>query len=433
VRKIALGAVVAMLLAAFPLASSASADAPSTVHVINNVGAGYNLIDVYLNSDLVIDNLPGNQAAEFSTPTGHYTLSVCQSSSTGIDPFGNCINAGTWQTGYFNPQGASNYTFVAGFNLGQEGIGAISQPPPAPPFTGAPNADSPVTGALFVNDLTPTQNGYARLTINNASLVAPFDVCLDGVKVGGMLNVPGGFPAIGREVEVPAETEAQLAIVPAGSPVCSPSFPINLVAGTNTVVTTVAPFPNPIDPCTVGCFQVLDVGQNIPPSNPDTGAFCDAVVGLGGVQAALKDLIGNVDPTSTTTILNTQPSTGDTAAFIHDTLAELAAGDATVPDDIKPNWQDATAPLRSLIAFFQELAPDYNFSLLPPIVMEQLVEGANGIQLPGVPPNRDIVGATTALANFFLANCAVAPPPPPNGGGGGGAAQPVSASPRFTG
>lgn len=426
-RKIALGAVVAMLLAAFPLASSASADAPSNVHVINGTGAsgviGYNLIDVYLNSDLVIDNLPGNQAADFTTGAGHFTVTVCQSSSTGVDPAGNCINADTWQTGFFNPQGDSNYTLVVSFNLGQQGIGAIGS---------VSSPDSVAVGALFENDLTPTQNGYARLTINNASLVVAFDVCLDGVKVGGMLNIPGGFPAIGREVEVPAETGAQLAIVPAGAPVCSPSFPINLVAGTNTVVSTVAPFPDPIDPCTVGCFQVLLVGQNVPPSNPDTGAFCDAVVGLGGVQAALKDLLGDVDPTSATTILNTQPSTGDTAAFIHDTLAELAAGDATVPDDIKPNWQIATAPLRALIAGFQELAPEYNFSLLPPEAMHQLVEGANGIQLPGVPPNRDIVGATTALANFFLANCAVAPTPTP-GPNPSPAPQPVSASPKFTG
>ena len=76
------------------------------------------------------------------------------------------------------------------------------------------------------------------------------------------------------------------------------------------------------------------MGQDTVPHNTNTVTFCNAILtnpGLATFQADLKALVGNVDPTSHTTIVNTQPSVGDMQTFVNNTQVWLNAGDASVP------------------------------------------------------------------------------------------------------
>ncbi len=158
-------------------------------------------------------------------------------------------------------------------------------------------------------------------------------------------------------------------------------------------------------------------------------AFCASILGLAGVQPALKALIGDVDPTTKDTIKNTQPSYGDQKAFVDNTQAALDAGDATVPSAISDAWDTSTAGLRKLLATFK--LANYDLSTLPPAAVKDLVLGANGIKLPGVPPDEDVASATEALTTFYTSICAAAPGPP--GPGPAPAPTPVPVGPKFTG
>ena len=210
-------------------------------------------------------------------------------------------------------------------------------------------------------------------------------------------------------VSVTAVQGADYAIVvpSTGGPGCpTPQGQVNFVAGTN-FVQTVSWATDPT--CTTGCVQVLFVGEGTVPNNPSTVTFCNTVLSLAGVQAELQALIGNVDPTSTTTIINTQPSVQAMMDFVNNTTVILNAGDASVPPEVASAWATATAGLRLLLQTFK--LAGYDLSNLPPSAVEMLVEGANGFVIPGVPPDLDVLGATTALTAFFLDECGVTPPP----------------------
>jgi hypothetical protein len=157
--------------------------------------------------------------------------------------------------------------------------------------------------------------------------------------------------------------------------------------------------------------QILFVGQGRVPNVPSTQAFCTAVLGLATVSGDLKALIGSVDPTSTATILATEPSHAAMKAFADGITAKINAGDAVVPAAIKPAWETATSGLRQLVQTFQLIG--YELSVLPPSVVQAMVLGANGISIPGVPPNQDLVAATAALTTFFTTSCIAAPVTPP--------------------
>ncbi len=158
------------------------------------------------------------------------------------------------------------------------------------------------------------------------------------------------------------------------------------------------------------------MGADTHPNNPDTGVFCANIASLAGVQSGLKALVGNVDPTDESTIANTQPSAGEMQTFIEATNGTLVLGDESVPPIVAQSWATATAGLRALIRTFQLVG--YNLSALPPSAVEQIVLGANGVKLPGVPVDTDVVGATEALTAFYTSVCAPTTPPPANNGGG---------------
>ena len=427
-RKTALGVVLALMLAAVPatlFASSAGADSNSNVHIIwIDQSHAPNII---VDSTIIGTQVPTATAFDLTLGTGYHTVVACDNTATRFDG-SNCLNGDTVVPGPFAGyennvnilSGAANYTVV----LDSTGFGPDTM--------------------QFQNSLNPTGFNRARFQLNNAS-AGTLSVCIDSHDGNGLTPILDHVPSSGGQdsQEITAVQGAQVYIGSAEQD-CSTynNFTLNFPAGTNTVFTatnsgliqdgerTLLDEPA----CGSACIQVLFVGEDTHPNNPDTGVFCANIASLAAVQSGLKDLVGNVDPTDESTIANTQPSAGDMQAFIEATNNTLTLGDESVPPVVAQSWATATAGLRTLIHTFQLVG--YNLSALPPSAVEQIVLGANGVQLPGVPPDTDVVGATEALTAFYTSVCAPTTPPPANNGGGGGtttAPTPVAAAAHFTG
>ena len=426
-KKTALGVVLALMLAAVPatlFASSAGADSNSNVHII--------WIDHSHAPNIIVDNtiigtqVPTATAFDLTLGTGFHTVVACDNTATHFDG-SDCLNAnGDSVPGPFAGSennvnilsGDANYTVV----LDSLGFGPDTM--------------------QFQNSLNTTGFNRARFQLNNASL-GTLSVCIDSHDGNGLTPVLDHVPASGGQdsQEITAVQGAQVYIGTAEQD-CSTyaNFTLNFPAGTNTIFTATNSGDIPqlgVDepPCGAACIQVLFVGEDTHPNNPDTGVFCANIASLAAVQSGLKDLVGNVDPTHET-IANTQPSAGDMQAFIEATNNTLTLGDQSVPPIVAQSWATATAGLRTLIHTFQLVG--YNLSALPPAAVEQIVLGANGVQLPGVPPDTDVVGATEALTAFYTSVCAPAAAPttpttPTTPAGGTTAATPVAAAAHFTG
>jgi hypothetical protein len=347
----------------------------------------------------VADDLAPAGAVDLTVAAGTQTLNACTANSTTVAGDGTCTLPAT-------NIGAKNQSLVIDANANYTLLIQDGGPTPATLFP--------------ANDLSQTGLGEFNYTLHtSAFVVQSFDVCIGGVKVITGLAAGGT-----QQVSVTAQQAAPYAIFPSASGCATPQANVNFAAGTNFVQTLAATS----DPtCGAGCVQVLLVGQGTVPNNPDTVAFCNNILtGLTGVQPALKTLVGNVDPTSTQTIKDTQPSVGDMKAFVSNTQAILDAGDASVPAAIADAWATSTAGLRTLLTTFQ--LAGYDLSTLPVSAVEAIVEGANGITLPGVPPDQDVVAATDALTAFVTGTClATTPSTTPT------AATPVAATAHFTG
>ncbi len=188
---------------------------------------------------------------------------------------------------------------------------------------------------VFENNTDPTGLGEVRFTLNNTAGASIY-VCIGNDELFPSGVAPGDSDYVN---DVPADQAAELHV--GSAPGCGPSpSTVSLVAGTNFVLTTTnAGGPGSGTPaCAEACAQVLLVGQDTVPNNPDTVAFCNTILSgpasLSGFQPALQALVGNVDPTTTTTIENTQPSKGDMQAFVETYTGVLNAGDASVPASV---------------------------------------------------------------------------------------------------
>ena len=418
-RKTALGIVLALVLAAVPVAlfsTAAVAADTADLSIINAQVTSQSTIDVYANGIEVVKALPIATASAVTLPAGSTDITVCKSESAGVTGAGVCVSAPSpaQPTANIGPN-ITNFDLVGGDNYVLSIPGVAAGPPPGYIGSGAPD--------IFQNDLSPTGLGEFRFTLHNAApFVGSLDVCIGGVKVvDGSIDDSTYQETVQKDVT--AQQGAAFAVFPSAVGCASPQANVNFVAGTNFVQTAVA--SNPHSPAGT---QVLLVGEGTVPNSPDTVAFCKAIIGLAGVQPALKTLIGNVDPTSKDTIINTQPSVGDMKAFVTTTQDALDAGDSTVPAAIADSWATATAGLRKLLQTFQ--LSGYNLANLPVSAVEALVEGANGFKLPGVPPDEDVVAATDALTAFYTSTCSAAPGPTP---AAPPAAAPVQAAARFTG
>jgi hypothetical protein len=432
-RKTAVGVVLALMLAAVPVglfATSAAADSQSSDHIvwITTSSKAPNLI---LDNTVLGHQVPTATAFDVMLGTGLHTLVACDDTATQFDGT-NCLDAGNNvvsgpHAGFVNnidiAQGDSNYTTVLQSDdmCGPGGCGGT--------FT-------------FLNSQHTTAFNMSRFQLNNASW-GNIKACIDRHDGNGIVPLISNLPHTVTPTtdyqdsnEFTAVQGAQVYIGSTDDP-CNTfnNFTLNFPPGVNTVFTATNSgdaFGEPA--CGSACIQVLFVGEDTHPNNPDTGVFCANIASLAAVQSGLKALVGNVDPTSTTTIANTQPSAGDMQAFIDATTATLTLGDESVPAIVAQSWATATAGLRTLIHTFQLVG--YNLSALPPTAVEQIVLGANGVKLPGVPPDTDVVGATEALTAFYTSTCAPATPATPTTPTTPAttpAATPVAAAAHFTG
>jgi len=408
VRKVALGAALAVMLAALPVtlfATAASASA-SNVHIIYTSNSNQQ-------RRIFISGVAGNwlqapnTAFDISLSPGTYTVGACDTAAASmLVSAGNalCLDAannimGPIDTGFVNnvviPSGDSNYTVTLQHD----------------------------STDVYQLDNAPTANGMARLQVNNSDFAAPvpnFDVCVNNQQV---LNDIATHTS--KSVELPAQQNAVLTIGFAG---CNGNAPtINLVAGTNAVFTLVDHENEGQANCTDACVQYLFVGQGAVTSTSSTSGFCVAIVDLSTVKASLKDLIGNVDPADT----STYPGANEVKAWADDTSAKLYAGDVNVTPDIAGDWATATAGLRSLIQALQVVG--YDMTKLPVATVDALVHQANGQTLPGVPVDQNVVNANAALAAWYPANCGGTSSTTPAATATATAAAPVAAAAKFTG
>jgi hypothetical protein len=369
VKKQVLGAVLvallglagpAMSVGAAPVSSQSAQ--PGTLHIILlNTANTFDFWDSQDNGATfsLIATIPGAipaHSVDVQVPAGNtHVVKACLTPSNS-----GCVANG--QTATFALAGGGNDTVI--------GFGA------------------PPGFAVFVNDTSATSAGKARFTINNDA--APATICVNGSPFGTNPLAPGTQFA----GELAAQQNAGIAIVvPPGACPATPQFTLNFAAGTNTVF-TMAPSANPAA-CTTACVQVLLVDQGRSVNAASTPSICAVLnPGLTGLQAEIKSVLGGVNVSSPPT-----GSNGNVQQLVTDIKAVLAAGDASVPATIQPQWEAVTAGLRQLVEGLTSAG--FDLSKIPTASLQSIVDGANG----KTASSQAVVAATSVLTSFFLANC----------------------------
>lgn len=201
------GAVAAAVLLplGFALAAvPASANTDATVSVLHGIpaGAGADVVDVYVNGDLLIDDFTPGTLETVTVPAGSYDLAV-YADGEGPDNGDPVLSA----DGVEVPGGA-NATVTA--NLDAEGAPALN---------------------VFVNDISMIAAGETRLTVRHVAAAPAVDVLADGAVLFSNLTNPNedlaDVPAGAYEAAVNLAGTETTAIGPA---------PVELAAGANTIV-----------------------------------------------------------------------------------------------------------------------------------------------------------------------------------------------------
>lgn len=376
--KIAIAAVLGMLLGLAPLTGAVQAGATDTakVRVFHSIAAlpgppatAGPAADVWVDGTKAITGLVYGGHVDTELTAGAHTIVVCQNPSTSIACAGSGVTlvASTVKS----VAGGNDYTMVAG-GLMVALPGSITQ---------------------FTNDQTPTSLGMARFQLNNA-LPAPAGICIDGAQVTA-LTAPAGGQAF-AEIAAGAHTFQ----VYSGACVGTAS-PITMPAGTAWIFSL----------SFTGDMQVLTVDQDRPESNPATSAFCTDVTTFGTASKALTSLLSPITVGDT----STYPSVASVNAAVDAVLKVIASGDVNVPPAIWPQWDLLTRGLRDLTIGLQLVGGDV--SKLPADALLKIVAGVNS-------PVKDpyVEGATTTLTNWYISNCIAAPTP-----------DPAAAAPKYTG
>jgi len=187
-------------LAAVP----ASANTDATISVLHGIpeGAGADVVDVYVNGDLFLDDFTPGTLETATVPAGTYDLAV-YADGEGPDNGDPVLAA----DGVEVPGGA-NATVTA--NLDASGAPALN---------------------VFVNDISAIAAGEARLTVRHVAAAPAVDVLADGAVLFSNLTNPNqelaDVPAGSYEAAVNLAGTETTAIGPA---------PVDLAAGANTIV-----------------------------------------------------------------------------------------------------------------------------------------------------------------------------------------------------
>jgi hypothetical protein len=83
--------------------------------------------------------------------------------------------------------------------------------------------------------------------------------------------------------------------------------------------------------------------------------------------------------------------------------AAIAAGDATVPDTIRPQWEIVTSGLRQLVAGLT--AASFDLNVVGQAGIQEILDGlAEG-------PDAETQAAIDVLTDFYIANCLISGEP----------------------
>ncbi len=357
-RKLALLAMLALVIGMVPMATAGGqvdAQANGTVHFVNaNVNFQIDICDGSFPSNTLVDDLAFGEAADVELPGGAQDIYIA------LDP-NDCT------------AGPTTLQIVPPINVvgGQETTSILG-----------PSAGLNTTG---VNDTSTTPADTARLTMRNGVLGGPnTGFCIDGALVDGTETVPGAQ----NQVEVPAGAVDELALYVQGSG-CTPGEPATLAACTNLVFNVFA------------TAQALDVdnqlfivGCELPTSDMNVSQFCTTLnPDLQAAGDAIDNLFAGVDPDNEATY----PSPDAVQAVVDQINAALAAGDASVPDTVRPQWEIVSGGLRDLVAGLT--AASYDLANIGPDGVADIVDGLDE------PPSAETTAATDVLTEWYLANC----------------------------
>lgn len=198
-------AAAATLPLGFALAATpAMAADEATVSVLHGIpaGAGADVVDVYANGNLLIDDFTPGTLETMMVPAGTYDLAVYADGTTPDDADPVLAADGV------EVPGGINATVTA--NLDAEGAPALN---------------------VFVNDIEPIAAGEARLTVRHVAAAPAVDVLADGAVLFADLTNPNQDLAT-----VPAgDYEAAVNLAGTDTTAIGPA-PVSLAEGANTIV-----------------------------------------------------------------------------------------------------------------------------------------------------------------------------------------------------
>jgi len=205
-RRAGVIAAAATLPLGFALAATpAMADGhEATISVLHGIpaGAGADVVDVYANGNLLIDDFTPGTLETMMVPEGTYDLAVYADGTTPDDADPVLAADGV------EVPGGINATVTA--NLDAEGAPALN---------------------VFVNDIEPIAAGEARLTVRHVAAAPAVDVLADGAVLFADLTNPNQDLAT-----VPAgDYEAAVNLAGTDTTAIGPA-PVSLAEGANTIV-----------------------------------------------------------------------------------------------------------------------------------------------------------------------------------------------------
>lgn len=206
IRRAGVIAAAATLPLGFALAAApAMADGhEATISVLHAIpeGAGADVVDVFANGDLLIDNFTPGTIETMMVPAGTYELAVFADGTTPDDADPVLIAEAV------EVPGGINATVTA--NLDAEGAPALN---------------------VFVNDISAIAAGEARITVTHIAAAPAVDVLADGAVLFADLTNPNQDGA-----DVPAgDYEAAVNLAGTDTTAIGPA-PVNLAEGANTIV-----------------------------------------------------------------------------------------------------------------------------------------------------------------------------------------------------
>lgn len=194
-------AVCAGLMMAAVLVSPASAQANSDVYVLHGIPGV--TVDVYVNGELTLEDFaPETIAGPLSLPAATYDIKIFAANA---DPATAA------------PVIAVNPAVPAG-----ESVSVIAHL----------SASGEPTVSAFVNDLSNTAAGNARVTVRHTAAAPAVDIVAGGAAVAGFTNLSNPNEAVG---ELPAGAYPT-GIAATGTTEVLFDAPLNIAEGTNTVV-----------------------------------------------------------------------------------------------------------------------------------------------------------------------------------------------------